>query len=633
MACGAALAPPAASRPAGAREERKTVTVLFCDVVGFTAMSEAADPEDVEAVLGRYHEAVRREVERHGGVVEKYIGDAVVGVFGVPAAHEDDAERAVRAGLRVVESVEGVTRPDGAPLQVRVGVNTGEAFVRLDVDPASGRGLVTGDAVNTAARLQTAAAPMSVIVGPLTRELTGDVIVYDAFAPVLARGKTRPVGAWLVTGRRSRTGLRTAASVRGPFLGRARELEALRDAARAAWEAREAHFVLVAGEPGIGKSRLVLEFFREVERSAELITWRQGRCLAYGDGVTFWALGEILREHAGVVDSDGLETVEAKLEAVLPDGQDRPWLRQRLRPLLGLEAAQASRPENFAAWTRFTELIARGRPMVLVLEDLHWAGEGMLAFVEHLLARELPVPLLVVATTRLELLQRRTGPLTEPGGGPRRARIDLPALSADDTRALVSGLLGAEGPANVDHQVAALCGGNPLYTEQYVRLLLDGGYLADASPSPDLRGDAGLPLPATVHAVLSARLDALPRELKAMLGDAAVLGEAFWRGGGRGDLGPERGARRPGHGCPDGPRARQARRRPVHRERARVPLLARPRARRGVRCAPAPAARAQARGGRPLAGRDGRRAVRGVQRDPRPSLRDLPRAGACGRRR
>jgi len=526
MACAAPL-----SAASAAAEERKTVTTLFCDLVAFTAMSEAADPEDVDAVLRTYHAAARKVIESHGGTVEKFIGDAVVGVFGVPAAHEDDPERAVRAGLRIVQALEGMTRPDGTPLEVRVGVNTGEALVRLDVTPGSGEGFLTGDAVNTAARLQAAAPAGGVAVGALTHELSQRVIEYGQLPPIVAKGKSEPVAAWLARQPVARTGLRTSGLATTPFLGREDELASLQNALRDAARAGEGRVVLVVGEPGIGKSRLLLEFARSLDAYPEMVTWRQGRCLPYGEGVTFWALGEIVKEHAGILDFDDGATVESKLDAVLPEGEEGRWLRERLRPLLALKASQAAREENFAAWTRFLELIACSGPAVLVLEDLHWAGEGMLAFVEHLLARDLEAPLLIIATTRPELLQHHEGALTSAADGDRPRRITLPTLSRHEAGVLVADLLDAELTADLGQRIVDLVGGNPLYAEQYVRLLLDGSFLVRAGDGRHLTTDAELPLPETVQAVIAARLDTLPREQKAMLCDAAVIGEAFWRGG------------------------------------------------------------------------------------------------------
>ncbi len=529
MSCGAAVAH-SIVRP----EERKVVTALFCDLVGFTAMSEAADPEDVDRLLGQYFAHARRVIESHGGVVEKFIGDAVVGIFGVPVVHEDDPERAVRSALRLLEALRDadLRRPDGAPLQARCGVNTGEALVRLDVDPLAGRGFITGDVVNTAARLQAAAPPMRVLVGALTHESSADAIDYEDASPITAKGKAEPVRVWLARRPFARTGLRTAALTTSPFLGREQELRVLEEALSAAVRRVESRLVLVTGEPGIGKSRLVLEFARSVDARPDLTTWRQGRCLAYGEGVTYWALAEIVKAHLGVFESDDADCAEAKLVAGLPEGEDGEWLRQHLRPLLGLDAPRASREENFAAWTRFLGLIAASRPTVLVLEDLHWAGGAMLDFVEHLLSEALRVPLLIVATARPELLVQHEGALTV--GHARVRRLTLSPLPEQAAGALMDDLLGAELAPDVLPRIVELTAGNPLYAEQYVRLLLDGDHLVQ---SPDgLRVvDEALPLPRTVQAVLAARLDTLPPQQKAVLCDAAVVGETFW-GGAVGEL-------------------------------------------------------------------------------------------------
>jgi class 3 adenylate cyclase/tetratricopeptide (TPR) repeat protein len=526
-ACGASLA--TAPR---ASEERKVVTTLFCDLVDFTSLGEAADPEDVAALLRRYHAEAQRVIRSHGGTVEKFIGDAVVGVFGVPVTHEDDAERGVRAGLRIIQAVRdaGLTRPSGAPVQLRVGVATGEALVRLDVEPTSGCGFLTGDAVNTAARLQAAAPPMGVVAGALTHELTHDAIDYEALPPIRAKGKAEPVVVWRARRARAHTGLRTSSSPGLPFLGRDEELHVLGRELRVAAEERSARFVLIVGEPGIGKSRLVLEFARSLYARPQLTTWRMGRCLPYGDGVAFWALGDIVKAHAGILDSDDADTVEAKLEQALAGVEDAPWLRRRLRPLLGLEAPRAERSENFTAWARFLELIASARPAVVVLEDLHWAGDGMLAFLHHLFTREIEAPLLVVATARPEVLERQAGALVTVDG--RVRRLTLPALSSRHAHSLVTCLLDAGSPVDIREQVVAAAGGNPLYAEQYARLLLERGFSGgtgeDVAPVPP---GEGLPLPETLHAVLSARIDTVPPDQKALLADAAVLGETFWRGG------------------------------------------------------------------------------------------------------
>ena len=527
--CGQCAAPLVAS-PAHP-EERKTVTTLFCDLVAFTAMSEAADPEDVDAVLREYFARATKVIESHGGTVEKFIGDAVVGVFGVPAVHEDDPERAVRAGLRIVEALEGMKRPDGSPLEVRVGVNTGEALVRLDVDPASGRGFLTGDAVNVAARLQAAAPPGGVVVGALVHELTKHAARYKELEPLTVKGKKEPVRAWLAeeaTEIRSRTGLRTTGKLDTPFLGRDAEERALAAALQTAISSGQAQFTLAVGEPGIGKSRLVLEFARSLDERPEFFTWRQGRCSAYGDNSGFAALTEILKAHAAILDSDEVATVEEKLEAVLPEGDQRSWLRQRLRPLLGLDAAPASQEESFAAWTQFLRHLASSGPTILVLEDLHWAGDGLLAFVEHLVAQELEVPLLLLATARPELLTGHPGTLAPSTGV---SRLTLAPLSQREAGRLISALLDERLAADLRRPVLGRVGGNPLYAEEYVRLLLDRGLLLKTKGVLQLKEGEELPLPDTVQAVLTARLDTLPPAHKALLCDAAVFGETFWAGG------------------------------------------------------------------------------------------------------
>ena len=525
--CGTKLA-----APSGACAERKTITSLFCDLVAFTAMSEAADPEDVDALLRSYHAAARKVIESHGGTVEKFIGDAVVGVFGVPAVHEDDPERAVRASLRLIEALEGMTRPDGAPLQARVGVNTGEALVRLDVDPASGRGFLTGDVVNTAARLEAAAPPGGIVVGALTRELTERAVVYEELTPVVAKGKTEPVAAWLATGARARFGVEASVADLTPLVGREVELAYLSAMCDKAVTQASPQFALFTGEPGIGKSRLVRELSEWVDARTEMIVWRQGHCPPFGEDVTYWALAEIVKAHAGIRDTDDSELVAAKLDAVLPAGPDHEWFGQRLRALLGLSAPDASREQSFAAWLRFFEGVAAADPTVLVFEDLHWADDALLDFLEYLTSRLADVPLLLVCTARPELFERRPS----FAAGSTMARVTLGPLSPGETGRLVATLLGESlERARAVGEVAERCGGNPFYAEQSARLLTDT--------------DLYRPIPDSVQAVIAARLDALPAEEKALLGDAAVVGNVFWAGalaalGGRDDEDVEAGLAR-----------------------------------------------------------------------------------------
>ena len=507
--CATALAPLRA-----AAEERKTVTTLFCDLVGFTAMGENADPEDVDTVLRAYHAAARRVIESHGGTVEKFIGDAVVGVFGVPTVHEDDPERAVRAGLRLLEALEGMLRPDGTPLEARVGINTGEALVRLDVDPLSGRGFLTGDAVNVAARLQAAAPPGGVAVGSLSHELTSRVIDYEELPPAAAKGKAEPVAAWLAKAPVSRTGVEVDRDKLTPFVGRELELSCLRALFEKAVSTSSPQFALIVGEPGIGKSRLVQELFAYVDSRPEMTAWRQGRCLSYGEGVTFSALAEIIKAQAGILETDDAKTLAAKLDAVVPEGADRAWLAKRLRALVGLEAPQASPEENFTAWLRIVESLAVAVPLVVVLEDLHWADEGLLAFVEHLAAHADATPLLMLGTARPELFEQHPA---FTAGGTQVNRIFLRPLTSEDSERLVAGLLGdTETPSQRVADIVARTKGNPFFAEESARLLIDRA--------------SEVQVPASVQAVVAARLDALPGEQKAVLAAAAVVGEVFWDG-------------------------------------------------------------------------------------------------------
>ena len=519
--CGAELTPPRRG------EERRVVTTLFCDLVGFTALSERNDPELIDAYLRRYYAAARRVVESYGGTVEKFIGDAVVAVFGVPTLHEDDPERAVRAGLRLVDEVDALPGIGGKDVEVRVGVNTGEALVRLDVDPGSGEGFLTGDAVNVAARLQSAAPAMSVAVGEATHAATEKVFSFDACHAVTLKGKSQPLRAWIATAPLARTGseLRTFSSA---FVGREEELTSLGELLEEVTEGRTPRFALIVGEPGIGKSRLLAEFARRLDDRPELVTWRQGRCLPFGSNVTFWALSEIVRGAAGILESDGVARSEARLETLLPEGEDRDRLRARLRPLLGLEAEEASREENFSAWREFLESLAASGPAVLVVEDLHWADEAMLTFMDYLAQSSAGVPLLVLATARPEALE-----LTGPGAGfvATAKHVPLGPLSGEETAELARARLGAKSlPTDLQALILERSGGNPLFAEELVRLLEDRGLLESRGGRVALKEGAEVPLPDSIGALIAARLDLLSAERKALLADAAVVGRTFWAG-------------------------------------------------------------------------------------------------------
>ena len=513
------------------RQERKVVSVLFCDLVGFTSASESADPEDVHARLSAYHAMLRSEIERFGGTVEKFIGDAVMAVFGAPVAHEDDAERAVRAGLRLVEATAELNeRQPGLDLEVRVGVNTGEALVSLSAHPELGEGFVTGDVVNTASRLQGVAPVGGVAVGESTHEATKDVFEYVELPAAELKGKADRVRLFHAKAPLSRFGTDLTRRHTTPMVGREIDLALLKGTFDKAVSGPALQLVTVVGEPGVGKSRLVAELFAHVDSLPELVRFRQGRCLPYGEGITFWAVGEIVKAEAGVLDSDEPEAATAKLERAIArlveDPHEHRWFFDRLAPLLGLTAITAPRDETFAAWRRFLEAAAAENPTVCVIEDLHWADQALLGFIEHLAEWCRGVPLLVVCTARPELYDLHP---TWGAGLRNRFDISLDPLSTVESAKLVTALLGrAVLPAETQSLLVDRSGGNPLYAEEFVRMLSDRGLLDDAGR---LSVDAeSLSFPSTVQAIIAARLDTLPAESKAVLQEAAVIGKVFWAG-------------------------------------------------------------------------------------------------------
>ena len=524
-ACGAPLTAPARA-PA---EERRLVTVLFCDLVGFTARSDRADPEDVGAFLRPYHVRQRAEIERLGGTLDKFIGDGVMAVFGAPVAHEDDPERAVRCALGMLAAIEELNQEASLDLAVRIGITTGEALVRQGA--ARQTEGVVGDVVNTASRLQGVAPVGGVVVGEATFRATRRLFDYEELDPVRVKGKADPVPVWRLLGARSRTGLEAVRRTGAPFVGRQAELALLKDLFERTVAERTVRLVTVVGEPGVGKSRFVAELAASVDDRPELVTWRQGRCLPYGDGITFWALGEIVKAEAGILESDPPAEVRAKLQAMLAtlvsDPSEGEWLRARLAPLLGVADPDGVKPERaelFAAWRRFVEAIAAVRPLVLVVEDLHWADPAMLEFLQHLVERSRGLPLLIVATARPELLER--APVWAEAG-PAATLLRLAALSDLDTALLVAALVGRSVlPIGVQALLLERAGGNPLYAEEFARLLADRGLVVQGQVTtlPDI------PVPETVHGLIAARLDALAPEVRAMVQDAAVVGRVFWPG-------------------------------------------------------------------------------------------------------
>jgi class 3 adenylate cyclase/tetratricopeptide (TPR) repeat protein len=519
--CGGELG--ARAKPA---EERKVVSVLFCDLVGFTAASETADPEDVRAQLMPYPALLKDTILSFGGTVEKFAGDAIMAVFGAPIAHEDDAERAVRAGLRILDALDGdATARQHERLHVRIGINTGEVVVTLTARPEAGESFVTGDVVNTAARIQTAAPVDAVVVGEATYSSTMRVFAYEALDAVAVKGKTGLVRLWRAGQPRARLGVDVIRSLTTPLVGRTRDVTLLLGAFEKASAEKSAQLVTVVGEPGVGKSRLVAELGAHIDASTELVTWRQGRCLPYGEG-PFWAVAEIVKAHAGILETDSTTEASKKLDDVLPDSEERQWLRARLLPLLGIDtAATSSREESFTAWRRLIESLAESGPAVVVFDDIHWADDMLLAFIEHLADWASGLPLLIVCTARPELLERH---VNWTGGMPNALSLRLSRLSDSETAQLISTLLDrAVLPAATQTAILQRVGGNPLYAEEFVRMVRDSDLMDEKGA---LRSDVDIPLPDGVQSLIAARLDTLSAERKEMLADAAVVGNVFWGG-------------------------------------------------------------------------------------------------------
>jgi class 3 adenylate cyclase/tetratricopeptide (TPR) repeat protein len=524
--CNACAAPLGADNEL-AREERKVVTVFFADLVGFTGRAELLDPEDVRGVLSPYYARLRSEIERFGGTVEKFIGDAVMAVFGAPTAHEDDPYRAVRAALAVRDAIQELNEADPAlDLHVRIAVNTGEAVVALGARPSEGEGMVAGDVVNTAARLQTAAPVDGILVGEATYRATERTIEYEPGQPVQAKGKSDPIPVWEAVAVRARYGVDVQQAGGAPLVGRRAELDLLADALARVESERTPQLLTLVGVPGIGKSRLVWELAQVVDSDPDrFVFWRQGRSLPYGEGVAFWAVAEMVKAQAAILETDSAEVAATKLAATvadfIPEAATGQWVDGHLRPLVGLSVSGeggGERDESFSAWRRFFEALADRRPLVLVFEDLHWADDNLLDFVDYLVDWAMHSPLLVLATARPELLERRP----EWGGGkPNAATVSLSPLSEEDIARLLASLLEQSVmPAETQSQLLARAGGNPLYAEEYARMISERG----------LAPTEGAPLPETVQGIVAARLDGLSSEDKTLLQDAAVIGKVFWSG-------------------------------------------------------------------------------------------------------
>ncbi|MBV9536812.1 MAG: AAA family ATPase [Solirubrobacterales bacterium] len=502
--------------------ERRLVSVLFTDLVGFTALSEPRDPEAVRDLLSRYFDRCRTLIERYGGTVEKFIGDAVMAVWGTPVAREDDAERAVRAALEVTRSVTLLGEEVGMPeLRVRAGVLTGQAAVGLG---AEGDGMVLGDTVNTACRLQSLSEPGTVLVDDVTRRASEAAIAYEDAGTHEVKGRERAVHTFRALrvvagagGARRRPGLEAS------LVGRDRELQSIIESFEATVSERRARLVSVLGEAGSGKSRLVWEFDKYIDGIEKVVRWHQGRCLSYGEGVTYWALAEIIRASARILEEEDAPSARQKLRASIeehvPEEREPSLIEPRLAHLLGLEQRTArDRADLFSGWRLFFERIAARKPVVLVFEDLQWADSGLLDFIDYLLEWSAEFPLFMLGLGRPDLLSARPA---------WRPTITLEPL-ADEAMAQLLGGLVPGLPEELASQIRQRSEGVPLYAVETVRMLLDRELVAQDGARYAITGDiTDLEVPETLQALVAARLDNLDTSERALLQDAAVIGQSF----------------------------------------------------------------------------------------------------------
>ena len=507
--------------------ERRHVSILFADLVGSTTMAEGVDVEAVRGLLDRYYGLCREVVDRYGGAIEKFIGDAVMAVWGSPVAHEDDAERAVRAALDLVDAARALHAPSGAPLVVRAGVLTGEAAVTLG---AEGHAMVAGDLVNTASRLQGSAAPGAVLVGDATRRESEAAIDYEPAGDLALKGKAEALTAWrALRVAAGRLGSGRARRLEPPFVGRDDDLRLLKEVFLQTARERRARLVSITGPAGIGKSRLAWELEKYSDGLVESVWWHQGRSPAYGDGLAYWALAEMIRGRARIAEGDDPTTARTKLAAMaaewLTDDEERARVEPRLAALLGLEAAPPGGAEELtAAWRTLFERIADRGPTVLVFEDLHWAEGGLLDFIEGLLSSARNKPILALALARPELIERRP---TWGAAVRNHLRLDLAPLDDAAMEMLLVGL--APGiPATAISAIRDRAAGIPLYAVETVRMLLDSGRLVESGGRYRLEGElGGLAVPDSLLALLGSRLDALGPEAREVVGYASVLGISF----------------------------------------------------------------------------------------------------------
>jgi class 3 adenylate cyclase/tetratricopeptide (TPR) repeat protein len=522
LGCGTALE----QAPAPPTEARKTVTLVFSDVTGSTALGEALDPETTRAVMSRYFDEMRRVIERHGGTVEKFVGDAVMAVFGIPELHEDDAVRAVRAAAEMRERLTELNATQAGGLQVvlevRTGVNTGEVVAG---DASRGEAFATGDAVNVTARLEQAAEPGEILIGRETYGLVRDAVTAEPVEPLALKGKAEPVEAWqLLAVSPQAPGV--ARRLDSRLVGREGELRLLRETLEEVEEKRSCRLLTVLGSPGAGKSRLANELIRSVGKRATVI---QGPCLPYGEGITFWPVAEMVRGAAEIDEGDSPEGAVAKIAALLPRDDESVLAVQRVASLVGIEGEGAQLQELFWAIRRLFEALARERPLVAIFDDIHWAEPSLLDLIEYVTGWSSGAPILLLCLARQDLLELRPS-LAAPK--PNASSILLEPLDRSESEELIENLLGRAGlEEDVRLRIAEAAEGNPLFVEELLQMLIDDGILARRNGDWVAAGDMeALAIPPSIQALLAARLDRLEEGERATLQRASVIGRIFWWG-------------------------------------------------------------------------------------------------------
>ncbi len=527
-----ACATPLEAEAAPGRMERKFATALFADLVGSTTLAEQEDPEVVQSVVGRTFDRLSEEITRYGGHLEKFMGDAVLAVFGIPRAHEDDPERAVRAALEMQAVLSELNRTfadEGKPqLAMRIGIEAGEVLVDLQRVTGPHDRMLTGDAVNTAARLQTAADPGHVVVGPAVYASVKEVIDLAELPPLALKGKAEAVPAWDARSvSAKRRGERPSLGMEARLIGRDEELTVLKQTLQQTEHSARPSLVTIVGPAGVGKSRLVAELAGYVEGLPSFFYWRSGRCLAYGNAA-YSALADAVKAQCEILDDDHADVVRSKVDAVVEELFGDLELAPAIRVLVSAGERAFSREDLFEAWRRFLERMAARYPLVLVLEDIHWADEGLLDFIEHV-ADWAQGPIMVIALARAELFERRP----TWGGGKRNANsIYLDPLTPEEDSAMVDELVPGAVPDELRAMIVERAEGNPLYTEEIVRMLIDRGVLraTEASRWEVAAAIDDVEVPRSIQGLIAARLDGLPDDEKLVLQDAAVVGRDFWLG-------------------------------------------------------------------------------------------------------